>query len=118
MFKNRSKLLFASAVVSTIYIVYLITYLGMMMSSSSNAAAVIGGAIATALLTPHMLIIGLGAVFAWIGFGTKQTWGALVAAILYCAGALVFLLYAMFSIPLIILGFLGYANQKKINSNV
>ena len=114
MFKNRSKVLFAGALLATIYTVYLMINFGSSMGSSDTAESV-GGAIATALVTPHMLLTGLGAIFSWIGFGTRKSWGALVGAILYCVGALLFLLYAMFSIPLIILGFVGYAKQNKIN---
>ena len=73
----------------------------------------IGGAIATALVTPHMLVIGLGAMFSWLGFFSKKTWAALVGAILYCVGALLFILYTLYCVPLIILGFIGYLKQKK-----
>ena len=115
MFKDRSKVLFIGALLATLYTIYLVLYFGGAMSSSDSGEA-IGGAIATALVTPHMLLTGLGAVFSWIGFGTKKTWGALVGAILYCVGALLFIVYAIFSIPLIILGFVGYSKQKKINN--
>lgn len=112
MFKNRSKVLFVATILATLYVLYLMIYFGGSMTSTDSAEA-IGGAIATALVTPHMVVIGIGAVFAWISFFAKNSWGALVGAILYCCGALLFLLYAVFSIPLIILGFIGYANQKK-----
>ncbi len=114
MFKQRSKVLFVGALLATLYTVYLMVYFGNSMNSSDSAEAV-GGALATALVTPHMLVTGLGAIFSWVGFGTRQVWGALVGAILYCVGALIFIFYAMFSAPLIILGFVGYANQRKLN---
>ena len=82
--------------------------------TSSDSTEAIGGAIATALVTPHMVLVGLGAIFSWLGFFLKKPWGALVGAILYCVGALVFIVYAMFCIPLIILGFVGYSKQKKL----
>lgn len=116
MFKNRSKVLFACALVATIYVIYLISYFGSAMGDM-NSAEEIGGAIATALVTPHMIIIGIGAIFSWIGFFLKKAWGALVGAILYCVGALLFMLYLIFVIPLIILGFVGYVNQKKLIKN-
>ena len=114
MFNKRSKVLFVGSLLATLYTIYLMIHFGSAMGSSDTAVAV-GGAIATALVTPHMLLTGLGAVFAWIGFGTRKTWAALVGAIMYCVGALLFLVYAMFSIPLIILGFIGYSKQKKLN---
>lgn len=116
MFKNRSKVLFICAILATAYVIYLICYFGGSMTSSDSAEA-IGGAIATALVTPHMVVIGTGAVFSWLGFFLRKSWGALVGAILYCVGALLFMLYAMFCIPLIILGFIGYAKQKKLIKN-
>lgn len=114
MFKNRSKVLFVCALLATLYVVYLICYFGNSMMSSDSAEA-IGGAIATALVTPHIVIMGLGAIFSWLGFFLRKSWSALVGAILYCVGSLIFIVYIMFGIPLIILGFVGYSKQKKIN---
>lgn len=115
MFKERSKALFACAIIATIYTIYLVCYFSSSMLTDSTSEA-IGGALATALVTPHMVAIGLGAVFSWIGFIIKKSWAALVGAILYCVGALLFILYAAFCIPLIILGFVGFSNQKKLSS--
>ena len=116
MFKNRSKVLFVGTLLATLYTIYLIIYFNGAIGSGDTSEA-IGGAIATALVTPHMLMTGLGAVFGWIGFATRKTWGALVGAILYCVAAILFIMYAFFAIPSIVLGFIGYSNQKKINKN-
>ena len=113
MFKNRSKVLFACAILATAYSLYLIIYFYSTMTSSDSAEA-LGGAIATALVTPHIVLMSLGTIFSWIGFFLRKSWGALVGAILYCVAALVFMMYAMFCIPMIVLGFLGFANQRKI----
>lgn len=116
MFKNRSKVLFVCALLATLYVIYLMSYFGNSVVDM-NSAEEIGGAIATALVTPHMVVMGIGAVFSWLGFFLKKSWGALVGAILYCVGALLFMLYAMFCIPLIVLGFVGYSKQKKFIKN-
>lgn len=116
MFKTRSKILFVSSLVSTLYVIYLMYHFGNSMFVSDGAEA-LGGAIATALVTPHMLLVGLVAVFSWVGFCFKKTWAALVAAILYCCGAMLFLMYAIFVVPSIILGFVGYSKQKKLNNS-
>lgn len=116
MFKNRSKVLFGCALLATIYVIYLISYFGSAMGDM-NSGEEIGGAIATALVTPHMIVVGIGAIFSWLGFFLRKSWAALVGAILYCVGALLFMLYAMFCIPLVILGFVGYSKQKKIMKN-
>jgi len=109
MFKGRSKVLFLSSLITTLYVLYLMYYFGGAMDELS-------GMLATALVTPHMLMIGLGAVFSWVGFIFKKSWAALVAAILFCVGALLFLMYALFVVPSIILGFIGCAKQKKLNN--
>lgn len=116
MFNGRSKVLFVASFITTAYVIYMMVYFGSSMFSSDGAEA-FGGAIATALVTPHMFFVGLGGVFSWIGFCFKKSWAALVAAILYCVGAMLFLLYALYVIPSIILGFIGYSKQKKISNN-
>lgn len=115
MFEKRSKVLFVCAILAAIYVIYLITYF-MGATDSEDAAEAIGGAIATALVMPHMLVMALGAIFTWIGFCLCKSWGALVGAILYCLGLVLFPAYFMFAIPLIILGFVGFAKQKKLSN--
>lgn len=113
MFRGRSKILFVCAVLATAYVVYLIVYFGGSMGEL-NTSEEIGGAMATALVTPHIICMGLGAVFSWIGFFLRKPWGALTGAILYCVGALIFIMYAPLCIPMIVLGFIGFANQRKL----
>lgn len=114
--KSRSKVLIIATVLATLYAIYLITYF-MGASTSADTSEAIGGAIATALVSPHMAMMALGAIFGWIGVCTKATWAALVSAILYSVGAVLFFMYIMFSAPILILGFIGYANQKKLNKS-
>jgi len=111
----RSKILFVASTLATLYTIYLSTYFGGGTLNADGAEAV-GSAIATALVTPHMIMFLIGAVFGWIGFLAKKAWAALVAAILYSAGTLFFLMYAMFGIPILVFGFVGYSKQKKLNS--
>lgn len=111
----RSKTLFVASALATLYTIYLISYFGGGTLNADGAEA-IGGAIATALVTPHMIMFLIGAVFGWIGFLAKKTWAALVAAILYSVGTLFFLMYAIFGVPILVLGFIGYSKQKKLNS--
>ncbi len=111
---KRSKTLFVATALATLYVVYLISYFFGGVASSDGAEAV-GGVIATALVTPHMIMFFIGVVFGWLGVMTKKAWAALVAAIMYSVGTLFFLAYFMFGVPLLILGFVGYSKQKKIN---
>lgn len=111
----RSKILFAASALAALYTIFLISYFGGGTLNADGAEAV-GGAIATALVTPHMIMFLIGAIFGWIGFLAKKSWAALVAAILYSVGTLFFLMYAMFGVPILVLGFIGYNKQKKLNS--
>ncbi len=113
MFNNRSKALFVCAILATVYSLYLIIYFGSSIFSSNSSEA-ISGVLATALVTPHMVCMSVGAIFSWIGFSLRKSWAALVGAILYCVAALLFMLYAILCIPMIVLGFVGYANQRNI----
>lgn len=109
----RSKVLCIATALATAYSIYLISYFVGGTASSSGSEAV-GGAIATALVTPHMLMFSIGAIFGWLGVFLKKSWAALVAAILYSVGTLCFLAYFMFGIPILVLGFVGYSKQKKL----
>jgi len=84
-------------------------------TAAADGAEAVGGAIATALVMPHMIMFVIGAVFGWIGWFARASWSALVAAILYSVGTLLFLAYVMFGAPILILGFIGFSKQKQIN---
>lgn len=129
MFKNKSKVLFIFCILSTIYVFFL-TYEFVLSSGiqncygENNEIINFGCAISIAViqvLIPHIILIALGAIISWIGFFIKKSWISLVGTIFYCIGALYLLLLnglrflALISIPLIILGFIGYSNQKKLN---
>ena len=108
-------MLLTANALATLYTIYLFTYFGVKTLGADGVEA-IGGAIATALVTPHMIMFLIGAVFGWIGFFIQKSWAALVAAILYSVGTLFFLVYAMFGVPILVLGFIGYSKQKNLNS--
>ena len=116
--KKRSKVLTIATVLATAYVIYLISYFFGGTANATETEEVIGGAIATALVTPHMIMFLIGAIFGWLGVFLRKSWAALVAAILYSVGTLFFLAYVMFGAPILILGFVGYAKQKKINKQL
>lgn len=114
--KKRSKALIVATLLATVYAIYLLVYFYGVNKSADGAAEALGGAIATALVTPHMVMFIIGAIFGWLGVCLKANWGALVAAILYTVGTVLFMAYIMFGAPILILGFIGYAKQKKLNA--
>jgi len=112
---NRSKCLLVATSLATIYVIYLLVHF--FGTPTSNDAEAVGQAIAGALVTPHIIMFAIGAIFGWISVFTKEPWGALVAAILYTVATFLFFLYFMFGAPIFILGFIGYSRQKKINNS-
>ena len=111
--RKRSIFLWIATILATAYSVYMFIYFvgGTAASEGTDALA---GTIATALVAPNMISFSIGSVFGWVSFGTKKSWAALVAAICYAAGALLFLPYAIVCVPLLILGFIGFAMQLRI----
>lgn len=104
---KKSKIQFLSATLGTLYSLFLVDYF---MGSLED----ISGSIATALVTPHMLCCVLAAIFGWVGFFGNGRGFALTAAILYCVGAVLFVMYAPFVVPMIVTGFIGYAMIGRI----
>lgn len=108
---KRSKLLFVAAVIGSLYLVFLISHFyGLMISPDSQEA--VGATLATALVTPHMLCVGLAVIFNWLGFAMKLRWSALVAGIMYAVSILCMFIYAMFVVIEMILCFIAYAKMK------
>lgn len=116
MNRKKSKTLIVSAVLGLIYSIYLIVYFSGIMNETNSSSEAVGSAIATVLVTPHMLCVAIAAIFNTIAVFNFKRGFALVGAILYSAGAIIFLPYAFFVIPMIILSFIGFANLKKINA--
>jgi len=117
MFKNKSKCTFISALLGSAYLIYLIVYFAGAMSSGSSSDQA-AGAIATALVTPHMALVALACIFMWLGFFLKKPAFVLTGAILYTVAGVLFIPYIFFVIPSFILGFVGFSKQKKINASV
>ncbi|MGL5647214.1 MAG: hypothetical protein ACRDDY_05135 [Clostridium sp.] len=110
---NKSKTAIASGILGVLYSIYLITYFGGAMSST-DGAEMVGGAIASALVMPHMILVILGSIFMLIGAFINKAGFVLTGAILFCVSAAAFLMYAPFVVPMIILGFIGYSKVRKI----
>lgn len=72
--------------------------------------------IISGLVTPHMACVTLAAIFNVIAAATNKRGFALTGAVLYCVGAVLFLMYALFVVPSIVLSFVGYARLGKLNN--
>lgn len=92
-------------ILTVAYAIYIVSYFS--GASSTN----LGGAIATALVTPHMVCVAVAAVMTIIGFFGKARWAFLVAGILLVVAAVIFLTYAMLVIVQAVLAFIAYGRM-------
>lgn len=119
VFERRSKAAFFAALLGLAYSIYSIIYwagVAGQSAASEDAAVAIAGGLATILVFPHMLTTVLATIFAIIGFFIRKPGLILTGAILFSVAAVLFLIYAVFLIPSIVLGFVGYSKQKKMNA--
>ncbi len=116
MFNFRSKVLFVSAVIGTLYVFYLISYFIGGTASAGSTEEAIGTGLATVLVAPHMFMVFLAVIFNWIGFAMNKKWAAITCGVLYSVAGFLFMLYIMFVIPCIVLSFVGVAQVGKINA--
>lgn len=113
---DRSKSLLVSAVLSTLYLIYILSYFANSIFSSSSGTEAVGAGLAGILVAPHIAFVGLGVLFNWIGWGMNLRWAALVSAILYIVSIFLMILYAIFVIVQVVLCFVAFAKMKKKDS--
>lgn len=107
--EKRSLCQFLSAAILIAYTIFIVQYFfDISVNQAESTAESLGGAIATMLVMPHMLLCAIASIFSAAGFIANSRGFALTAAILECVAAIVFLMYGPFLIPSIILGFIGY----------
>lgn len=109
---KKSKLALASWILSLLYLIYLVSYFGGSMGAS-NGAEQVGVGIATALVFPHMLTLGIGLIFNMLGYFLNRRSFILVGAILYSVSILLFMMYFMFVILQMIFSYIAFAKMKK-----
>lgn len=110
--EKKSKLALISWVLSLIYLIYLITYFAGGVGSSTGAEQT-GAALATALVFPHMLAVGIGFIFNILGYFLNSRAFILTGAILYSVSILLFMMYFMFVIIQMVLSYIAFAKMKK-----
>lgn len=114
---KKSKLLLASGVIGSLYLVYLVFYFAGGMSSGDSTDVIAAG-IATTLVMPHMLCVGIAVIFNWLGWALKAPWAALVAGIMYAVSIVCMFIYAMFVVLEMIFCFVAYAKMKNKANNI
>ena len=113
MFEKRSKVLFVANVLGSLYAIYLMVHFFGSVGSTEGAEQ-IGAGLATAIIMPHLVLIILSALFGFLGFFLRKDGFNLTSGILYSVATALFLFYFMFTVPLIVLSFVGYSKQKRM----
>jgi len=111
--QKMSKLLMISLVLGVLYIAYSIFYWSGAFTSDLSGSEKIGGGLAIAIVTPHLVATSLAVIFNALGLFMRKRGFALTGAILYAVAIVLFPLYFMFVIIQMILSFIGFAKMKK-----
>ena len=114
---GRNILLLISAIMGTAYAAWLIIYFFGVAKQSLAPGSVdfeetgkqIGGALATILVTPHIIIVSIAAIFNLLGWYLNKGWAALTAGILYLVGGVLFFIYLPYVLIQAVLAFIGFS---------
>lgn len=114
---RRSVLLLISSIMGLIYaIVMIIYFFGVAKQSLAPGSTdfeemgkQIGGAIAAALVTPHIVIVTIAAIFNILAWYLNKGWAALTAGILYLVGGVIFFIYLPYVLIQAVLAFIGFS---------
>lgn len=117
-FKNHSKMVLVSTILVSLYAIFLLSWFyGGVLNSNSGAEAA-GGMFATALVTPHMIAIIVGAVFSAVALFANKNWAAITSCVIVFVSTLLFPLYFIVTIPLGIIGIIACVCLNKFNKKV
>jgi len=123
--QRRSKIALVFAIFGVVYSV------GLMVAWSSSQAALtelfttdpflaglgtVAGGVASIVLLPHFITSVAGSVLALLGFFSRNEGLLLAAAIVFTVALAMFFLSAILLLPVVILGFFGYTNQRRLNT--
>jgi hypothetical protein len=112
LFKNVSKPLLDSTLIGTIYLVYLIiSYTKIDLGDDSESTFYL---LLMTLVKPHLYLTIFGVFLSFLSIILKNHNLALLATFILLLAALAFVLYAIFLLPAIVMGFIGARNQKRI----
>ncbi len=109
--KKKSRLLLASAIIGSIYLVFLLFYFGSFIFSS-NPFLALGASMAIQIVMPHMICAVAALIFNWIGWAKNVRWAALTAAILYAISIVMMITYFFGVILEMIFCFIAFARMK------
>ncbi|MDD5800146.1 MAG: hypothetical protein PUD09_05890 [Coriobacteriales bacterium] len=113
MKKKLNVCLLISFIIGVLYLIYSFVYWGGATGSASSTASEAGAAIATVMVTPHLVCVAVAVVFNALGLFMKKAGFALVGAIMYTVALVLFIPYFMFVVVEMVLSYIGYAQLHK-----
>ena len=111
--KKRSVALLIGAIIGTICVAYVYSYMSSASGKISSDAYSVGVAIGLSIATPSIVCAAIATVFAWIGWATCTRGFALTAGVLYAVAMALLFAWALFWVLEMILCFVGYSKMKK-----
>ncbi|MDT8336613.1 MAG: hypothetical protein RQ856_02155 [Candidatus Izemoplasmatales bacterium] len=114
MFKQRSVILFITVILGLTYCLYLLSPFAELNNPDTTGDDFFI-AILTVLAIPHLVVTALATFLIILSFIFRNPGLVLTNTILYLLAAILFILYAIFLLPVIIFGFIGYRNQRKLS---
>ena len=111
--QKLSKLLLVSFIIGILYLGYSAAYWTGAITTSGEPAEQVGGALATAIVAPHLIATTFAVLFNCLGLFMRSRGFALAGAILYTVAIVLFPMYFMFVTIEAILSYIGFAKMKK-----
>ena len=122
---RRSKGALVFAALSTAYTVALVVVWWSSQSALTELFATdpfsaglgtVAGGVASVVLLPHFVSVVFGSVLAVVGFLTRNDGLILAAAVLLSVAVAMFVLSGLLLVPVVIVGFIGYSRQRRLNT--
>ena len=122
---RRSKVVLVFALLSVTYTVVLSVLWSTAQSTLTQlfdtdpwlaGLGTVAGGVASIVLLPHFISTVFGSILAVVGFLTRNDGFVLAAATLLSIAVAMFFLSGVFLLPVVVLGFIGYANQRRLNT--
>lgn len=117
-FKNHSKMVLVSTILVSLYAIFLLSWFYGGIVNSNSAGEALGGMFATAIVTPHMIAIIVGAVFSAVALFANKNWVAITSCVIVFVSTLLLPLYCIVTIPLGIIGIIACVCLNKFNKKV
>lgn len=115
MKEKKSVLLIIAAVLGVAYMAYSFWYWlggGAAAAVGSGSASELGGALALALVTPHLVVACIAVIFNLLALFMNSPAFSLVAGILYAVSILLFFAYFMFVTVQMVLCFVAFVKLR------